>query len=79
MEIRGEPRPDALRRQLAINEVPPGYLAYLDGEAVGWAGVSVRTLTPRLVNSRTIPGDGRPPGLVHRLLSGSGRDTAGAA
>lgn len=55
VEVRGEPRPDALRRQLAVNEVPPGFLAYLDGEAVGWAGVSVRTQTPRLVNSRTIP------------------------
>jgi GNAT superfamily N-acetyltransferase len=55
VEVRGEPRPDALRRQLAMNDVPPGYLAYLDGEPVGWVGVSVRTLTPRLVNSRTIP------------------------
>jgi GNAT superfamily N-acetyltransferase len=55
VEVKGEPRPDALRRQLAMNHVPPGYLAYLDGEPVGWVGVSVRTLTPRLVNSRTIP------------------------
>lgn len=55
VEVRGEPRPDALRRQLATSEVPPGFLAYLDGEVVGWAGVSVRTRTPRLVNSRTIP------------------------
>ncbi|MBW3609751.1 MAG: GNAT family N-acetyltransferase, partial [Actinobacteria bacterium] len=30
-------------------------VAYLDGEAVGWVGVAVRTDTPRLVNSRTIP------------------------
>jgi GNAT superfamily N-acetyltransferase len=55
VEVRGEPRPVALRRQLAASEVPPGFLAYLDGDAVGWAGVSVRTLTPRLVGSRTIP------------------------
>jgi hypothetical protein len=34
---------------------PPGYLAYLDGEPVGWVGVAVRTETPRLMNSRTIP------------------------
>jgi len=61
VEIRGEPRPDALRRQLVTSEVPPGYLAYLDGQVVGWAGVSVRTRTPRLVNSRTIPAiDERP-------------------
>jgi GNAT superfamily N-acetyltransferase len=34
---------------------PPGYLAYLDGLPVGWVGVGVRTETPRLMNSRTIP------------------------
>jgi GNAT superfamily N-acetyltransferase len=40
---------------------PPGYLAYLDGVPVGWIGVSVRTATPRLVRSRTIPSlDDRP-------------------
>jgi GNAT superfamily N-acetyltransferase len=55
VEISGEPRRDALVRQLATNEVPPGFLAYVDDEIAGWAGVSVRTLTPRLVNSRTIP------------------------
>jgi GNAT superfamily N-acetyltransferase len=55
VEVRGESRPDALRRQLAVNEVPPGFLAYPGDEAVGWVGVSVRTRTPRLVNSRTIP------------------------
>ncbi len=55
VEVRRETRPEALRRQLATNDVPPGYLGYLDGQVVGWAGVSVRTLTPRLVNSRTIP------------------------
>ncbi len=55
VEISGEPRRDALRRQLAVNDVPPGFLAYLDEEVAGWAGVSVRTLTPRLVKSRTIP------------------------
>jgi GNAT superfamily N-acetyltransferase len=36
-------------------EPPPGYLAYLDRAPVGWVGVSVRTATPRLLNSRTIP------------------------
>ena len=51
----GEPRRAALQRQLATNEVPPGFLAYVDGEVAGWAGVSVRTRTPRLVDSRTIP------------------------
>jgi GNAT superfamily N-acetyltransferase len=51
----GESRPDTLRRQLRDDEPPPGFLAYIGDEVVGWAGVSVRTRTPRLVNSRTIP------------------------
>ena len=55
VEVPGERRRDALVRQLSTSAVPPGYLAYLDGEVAGWAGVSVRTLTPRLVRSRTIP------------------------
>jgi len=50
----GETRSETLQRQLRADP-PPGYIAYLDGVPVGWAGVSVRTLTPRLVNSRTIP------------------------
>lgn len=50
----GESRRDALRAQLA-GDVPPGFLAYLDGVPVGWCGVSVRTETPRLVRSKTIP------------------------
>lgn len=52
----GETRPATLRRQMAApNPPPPGYVAYLDGLPVGWVGVSVRTETPRLVSSRTIP------------------------
>jgi len=51
---RGETRPDTLRRQMS-RVPPPGYLAYLGGEPVGWVGVAVRTETPRLINSRTIP------------------------
>jgi GNAT superfamily N-acetyltransferase len=51
----GESRPETLRRQLKDNSPPPGYLAYLDGVPVGWVGIGVRTETPRLVNSRTIP------------------------
>jgi GNAT superfamily N-acetyltransferase len=57
----GESRPETLRRQVATDDPPPGYLAYLDGEPVGWVGVSVRTRTPRLLRSRTIPAiDERP-------------------
>jgi len=51
----GRTRPDLLRQQLRSGPPPPGYLAYLDGEPAGWVGVSVRTETPRLMNSRTIP------------------------
>lgn len=51
----GMSRPEILRDQLASDIPPPGYIAYLDGAPVGWAGVSVRTTTPRLVASRTIP------------------------
>ena len=51
----GETRRETLQRQLATHSPPPGFLAYIANEAVGWVGVSVRTSTPRLVNSRTIP------------------------
>jgi GNAT superfamily N-acetyltransferase len=50
----GASRRDTLRTQLE-GPVPPGFLAYLDGEPAGWCGVSVRTETPRLMRSRTIP------------------------
>jgi GNAT superfamily N-acetyltransferase len=57
----GKSRPQLLREQMRGRPPPPGYLAYLDGVAVGWVGVAVRTETPRLVNSRTIPAiDDRP-------------------
>ena len=52
---KGESRPDALKRQLVAGAPPPGFLAYLDGEPVGWAGVSARSVAPRLRDSRTIP------------------------
>lgn len=51
----GRSRPQLLRDQMLNDSPPPGFLAYLDGKAVGWVGVGVRTEIPRLVNSRTIP------------------------
>jgi GNAT superfamily N-acetyltransferase len=52
----GESRPQTLKRQMAATDPPPpGYVAYLDGMPVGWVGVSVRTRTPRLMSSRTMP------------------------
>lgn len=50
----GERRPDTLRRQLT-GAVPPGFLAYRDGEPAGWVGVAVRNEAPRLRDSRTLP------------------------
>ena len=53
-------RPSALRAQLE-GPVPPGFVAYLGDEPVGWCGVVVRSEAPRLVRSRTIPAiDDRP-------------------
>jgi GNAT superfamily N-acetyltransferase len=51
----GKSRPALLRQQMKGGPPPPGYLAYLDGQPVGWVGVGLRTETPRLVNSRKIP------------------------
>ncbi len=52
----GKSRAELLRGQMASSTPPaPGYVAYVAGQAVGWVGVSVRTQTPRLMNSRTIP------------------------
>lgn len=50
----GLSRPRMLKRQMQTGP-SPGYVAYLHGRPVGWVGVSVRTETPRLRNSRTIP------------------------
>lgn len=51
----GRSRPEILGDQMAGESPAPGYLAYLDDVPVGWVGVSVRTETPRLQTSRTIP------------------------
>jgi GNAT superfamily N-acetyltransferase len=51
----GRSRPELLRDQLRSQAPPPGFLAYLDEEPVGWVGVGIRTALPRLAASRTIP------------------------
>ena len=57
----GRSRAELTREQMRRGPPEPGYLACLDDIAVGWVGVSVRTETPRLMNSRTIPAiDDRP-------------------
>lgn len=50
----GKTRPELLREQME-RDPPPGFVAYADKTPVGWVGVSVRTKTPRLMSSRTIP------------------------
>ncbi len=57
----GLSRRELMRQQMEAGPPSPGFLAYLDGEPVGWVGVAVRTETPRLMSSRTIPAvDDRP-------------------
>jgi len=51
----GRTRPELLRGQMAAALPPPGFVAYLDGAPVGWVGIGVRTETPRLMHSRTVP------------------------
>ncbi|HYI67887.1 MAG TPA: GNAT family N-acetyltransferase [Candidatus Limnocylindrales bacterium] len=51
----GRSRPELLRQQMRGKPPAPGFIAYLDGVPVGWVGVGVRSDTPRLVRSRTIP------------------------
>jgi GNAT superfamily N-acetyltransferase len=51
----GKSRRQLLREQMRGGPPAPGFLAYLDGVPVGWVGVGVRTETPRLMSSRTIP------------------------
>lgn len=49
----------ALRRQVESPRAPPGVLAYLTGEPVGWCAVAPKGSYPRVIASRTtaIPDD----------------------
>ena len=76
----GETRPQTLRRQIETDSPPPGFLAYVGDEVVGWAGVSVRTQTPRLMRSRTIPAvDDRPAWSIGCFLIRVGYRRQGVA
>jgi ribosomal protein S18 acetylase RimI-like enzyme len=76
---KGLSRPEALRRQLA-DDMPPGFLAYRHGEVVGWCGVGIRTETPRLVGSRTIPAiDDRPVWSIGCFRIRAGQRRSGVA
>ena len=60
-KAEGLDRRQRLRRQAEGDAPAPGFVAYVDGEPVGWVGVAVRTQAPRLMSSRTIPlVDGQP-------------------
>lgn len=75
-----ETRPQTLRRQVEDGDPRPGYLAYADDQVVGWAGVSVRTRTPRLLKSRTIPAvDDRPVWAIGCFLVRVGHRRQGVA
>ncbi|WP_291378825.1 GNAT family N-acetyltransferase [Demequina sp.] len=45
----------AVAKDLCAAETPPGVLAYVDGEVVGWCSVSPRASYSRLATSRVIP------------------------
>jgi len=47
-------RQEALRDQL-VRPTPPGVIAYIDDQIVGWCGLGPRHEMERLVRSRTIP------------------------
>lgn len=47
-------RRNALREQLA-HPTPPGVIAYIEDQIVGWCGFGLRHEMERLVRSRTIP------------------------
>lgn len=51
--LDAEGRP-ARMRELCAEDPPPGLLAYLDGEPVGWCAVGPRAGMGRLTRSRTI-------------------------
>ena len=56
-DLRMKDAPDraSVMRELCASPVPPGVLAYLDDEVVGWCSVSPRSSYHRLVHSRVIP------------------------
>jgi GNAT superfamily N-acetyltransferase len=52
--LRGRERAQAVEA-LCAGPLPPGLLAYLDGEPVGWAGVAPRADLHTFAHSRRIP------------------------
>ncbi|CAN5746479.1 GNAT family N-acetyltransferase [soil metagenome] len=76
----GESRPETLRRQIETDSPPPGFLAYVGNEVVGWCGVGVRGRTARLDGSRTIPKvDDKPVWVIGCFLIRVGHRRKGVA
>ena len=72
-------RRNALREQLE-GSTPPGVVAYIDEQAVGWCGFGPRHAMERLVHSRTIPVvDDRPVWSIVCFLVRSGYRRKGVA
>ena len=76
----------ALREQVVSSKVPPGVIAYLDGEPAGWCAAGPKLGYPRLAASRTMGGavegvwsvtcfvvrvEYRGRGIASELLSGA--------
>lgn len=55
IEQLGEGSRETAMRRLCERPVPPGVLAYRDGEPVGWCNVGPRADNSRLTRSRVIP------------------------
>lgn len=53
-------RRDLFQREIAAGP-PPGFVAYVDGEAAGWVRVGPRTLQPRLGRTRAIKAGTQEP------------------
>ena len=51
---RGRDHRDAMRQELTQAVVPPGLLAYVDDEPVGWTRIGPRSDFPRVTGSRAL-------------------------
>lgn len=72
-------RRNAMRNQLE-QSVPPGVMAYMDGQIIGWCGFGPRPEMERLVRSRTIPAvDDLPVWSIVCFLVRSGYRRRGVA
>lgn len=72
-------RSKAMRSQLD-RPTPPGVIAYMDGQVIGWCGIGPRSEMERLVRSRTIPAvDDLPVWSIVCFLVRSGYRRRGVA